>query len=113
VAFRPLAKALDSKVSEIEAMIYQVKNQSGQDPLNYPIKVNNQMAALSGVIGSTEARPTRQAIEVYEILNKELDGYLVALRRAWQELLPPVDNYLKSKGKSPIEVKAADVKRAM
>ena len=110
IAFRPLARALDAKASEIEALIYQVKNQSGQDPLNYPIRVNNQIAALAGVIGSTEARPTRQSIEVFTILDKELEGYLVQLRQVWKDLLPPVDNFLKEKGKAPIEVKPADVR---
>jgi len=112
-AFRPLAKALDNKASEIEAMIYQVKNQSGQDPLNYPIRVNNQMAALAGVIGSTEARPTKQSGVVFGILDKELEGYLVALSKVWKDLLPPVDAFLKEHGKAPIEVKAAETKRAM
>ena len=109
-AFRPLAKALDSKASEIEAKIYQVKNQSGQDPLNYPIRVNNQMAALAGVIGSTEARPTKQSIEVFDILDKELEGYLVELREVWKTYLPPVDAYLKAHGKQPIQVKPGEAR---
>jgi hypothetical protein len=109
-AFKPLSAALDAKITEIEALVYQVKNQSGQDPLNYPIRVNNQIAAMSGVIGSTEARPTKQSIEVFGILDKELEVYLVSLRKAWKELLPPVDAFLKQKGKAPIEVKPADVK---
>ncbi len=108
--YRPLAKALDDKIAEVEAEVYQVKNQSGQDPLNYPIRVNNQIAGLAGVVGSTEAKPTKQSLEVFGILNKELEGYLVELRKAWKELLPPVDNYLVKKGKKPIEVKATDVR---
>ncbi len=107
-AFRPLARALDTKASEIEAKIYQVKNQSGQDPLNYPIRVNNQIAGLAGVIGSTEARPTQQSVQVFDILDKELEGYLVELRRVWKELLPPVDAFLKGKGKAPIDVRPAE-----
>ena len=64
-----------ARISEIEAKVYQVKNQSGQDPLNYPIRVNNQIAALSGVVGSSEARPTKQSVTVFNILDKELEGY--------------------------------------
>ena len=37
---------LDKDASAVEADIYQVKNQSGQDPLNFPIKVNNRLANL-------------------------------------------------------------------
>ncbi len=108
--FKPLAAALDAKITEVEALVYQVKNQSGQDPLNYPIKVNNQIAALSGVVGSTEARPTKQSVEVFNLLNAELEGYMVELRKAWKELLPPVDAFLKEKGKPAIEVKPNDVR---
>jgi hypothetical protein len=107
--YAKLVKALDAKISEMEAQIYQVKNQSGQDPLNYPIKVNNQIAALAGVVGSTEARPTKQSVVVYDTLSKELEVYLVELRKAYKELLPPIDEILKKHGLPAIEVKAGDV----
>jgi hypothetical protein len=48
-----VAKSLDefaSALSAIENEIYQVKLQSSQDPLNFPIKLNNKIAALQGVI---------------------------------------------------------------
>ncbi len=68
--------ALTEQLSAVEAEIYQVKNKSGQDPLNYPIKLNNQIAALSGVVASTEAKPTAQSFEVYKILAAALDAEL-------------------------------------
>ena len=107
--YAQLVKTLDTKISEMEAQIYQVKNQSGQDPLNYPIKVNNQIAALAGVVGSTEARPTKQSVVVYDTLSKELEVSLVELRKAYKELLPPIDAILKKHGLPAIEVKAGDV----
>jgi hypothetical protein len=60
----------------VEEEIYQVRNQSGQDPLNYPIKLNNQIAALSGVVASAEAKPTKQSQEVFELLSGLLDAEL-------------------------------------
>ena len=79
---------LTEQLSAVEAEIYQVKNKSGQDPLNYPIKLNNQIAALSGVVASTEAKPTAQSYEVYKILAAALDaelGKLTALLGAGLE----------------------------
>ena len=32
---------LTAKASEVEQWIYQVLNEAGQDPLNFPIRVNN------------------------------------------------------------------------
>ena len=110
--YAALIKSLDAKISEIEAKIYQVKNRSGQDPLNYPIRVNNQIAALAGVVGSTDARPTKQSYQVFDILTKELEGYLVELRQAWKDLLPPIDDILKKNGQPAIEVKPGETKSA-
>jgi hypothetical protein len=109
--YATLIKSLDARISEIEAKIYQVKNRSGQDPLNYPIKVNNQIAALAGVVGGADARPTKQSYVVFDILTKELEGYLVELRAAWKDLLPPIDELLKKHGQPAIEVKPGDAKK--
>ena len=108
--YATLIKSLDTKISELEAKIYQVKNRSGQDPLNYPIRVNNQIAALAGVVGGTDARPTKQSLVVFDLLTKELEVYLVDLRKAWKDMLPPIDEILKRHGKPQIEVKPADAK---
>jgi len=98
-------QALDARIGELEAKIYQVKNQSAQDPLNYPIRVNNQIAALASVVGSTEARPTTQSKQVFDLLTKELGVYLVELRAAWKTLLPPIDAIRQKHGLPAIEVK--------
>jgi hypothetical protein len=74
-----LATALETQLSAVEEEIYQVKNRSGQDPLNYPIKLNNQLAALAGVAGSAEARPTAQSYEVFKVLSEQLDAQLKRL----------------------------------
>ncbi len=71
---------LTEQLSAVEAEIYQVKNKSSQDPLNYPIKLNNQIAALSGVVASAEAKPTAQSYQVYKILAAALDSELGKLK---------------------------------
>jgi hypothetical protein len=67
-----MTRALDAELSAVEEEIYQVRNRGGQDPLNYPIKLNNQIAALSGVVASAEAKPTKQSYEVFELLSAQL-----------------------------------------
>src|SRR5439155_11010357 len=78
-ALDKLSAALEAQLSEVEGEIYQVKNRSGQDPLNYPIKLNNQIAALMFVAGGAEARPTAQSYEVFRILSEQLDVQLKKL----------------------------------
>jgi hypothetical protein len=78
-ALENLAGPLESQLSAVEETIYQVKNRSGQDPLNYPIRLNNQIAALGGDAGGAEARPTAQSVEVFGMLSADLDAQLKRL----------------------------------
>jgi photosystem II stability/assembly factor-like uncharacterized protein len=86
-----LTAPLVARLEAIEGELYQVRNRSSQDPLNYPIQLNNEIAALAGVVGSTEAKPTAQSYEVFRQLSARLDGQLEALRAALARLLPPVN----------------------
>jgi len=74
-------KALLKQLSEIEENLYQVKNQSSQDPLNFPIKVNNRLAALERSVESGDARPTDSSYKVFGELSKELQKYLDDLNK--------------------------------
>lgn len=53
-----------SAISDIEKELYQTQNQSGQDPLNFPIRLNNKLAHLNSVAGTGDYRPTDGAEEV-------------------------------------------------
>ena len=71
--------ALNKNLTAIEETLYQTKNQSNQDPLNYPIRLNNKLAALGGVVGSAEAAPTAQSYAVYDELVTQIDAQLQKL----------------------------------
>lgn len=66
-------------VKEIEETLYQTKNQSGQDPLNFPIRLNNKLAAVGGVAAGGDFRPTDQAYVVRDLLVAKIDEQLAAL----------------------------------
>ena len=72
------ASDLDKKLTEVEQELYQIKNQSSQDPLNFPIKLNNRLAALLGVVQETDAGPTKQSNVVYEGLASEANAQIRA-----------------------------------
>ena len=63
---------LVAALSEVEGEIYQVKNQSGQDPLNFPIKVNNRLASLMSMINSGDGKPIGNAEAIFTALSSEL-----------------------------------------
>jgi photosystem II stability/assembly factor-like uncharacterized protein len=72
--FKDRAKKLDQQMTAIEEALIQTKSKSGQDPLNYGLKLNNQMAALGGEIDGFDAAPTQQAYEVYNQLAPQIDA---------------------------------------
>jgi hypothetical protein len=57
---------------------YQTKLRAGEDPLNFPIKLNDKIAALHGVIESVDGKPTDQAFEVYDLLAGQLQVHVQA-----------------------------------
>lgn len=73
---KPAADALTTRLTEVEGEIYQYRNRSSQDPLNFPIKLNNKLAALQGVVEAGDGAPTVQSLAVYEELSGRLDQAL-------------------------------------
>jgi photosystem II stability/assembly factor-like uncharacterized protein len=69
------ADALTANLSAVESKLYQVKNQSGQDPLNFPIQINNKLASVLSMVGNGDGRPTSQAPIILDELTVELKGY--------------------------------------
>jgi hypothetical protein len=78
-----VVKALDefaAALSAIESEIYQVKLQSSQDPLNFPIKLNNRIGALGRSVSTGDARPTASSYTVFRELSAQLDVELKQLQ---------------------------------
>ncbi|MEE4154809.1 MAG: glycosyl hydrolase [Erythrobacter sp.] len=100
--------ALDERISAVEGRIYQVRNRSRQDPLNYPIMLNDKLAGLIGTVESAEARPTDQTREVFAMLSARLDRELAELERVLATELPALNERLREAGLEPIERRALD-----
>jgi hypothetical protein len=66
-------KELDEKLTSVEDELIQTKSESGQDPINYPPKLDNQFAYLHGKVDSQDARPTEGSYQRFEDLKKLLD----------------------------------------
>lgn len=95
--------ALISKIEAVEMEIYQTKLQAGQDALNYPIKLNNKLAALVAVVQSGDGKPTKQSYEVFEMLSGQLQVQLDLLKGVWAKELAAFNQLLNSGGFKPIE----------
>ncbi|PYR92741.1 MAG: glycosyl hydrolase [Acidobacteria bacterium] len=68
--------ALTEKLTDVEGEIYQFRNRSNQDPLNFPIRLNNKLAALQGIVESGDYKPTDQSYAVFKELAAALEKQL-------------------------------------
>jgi hypothetical protein len=86
------------KISVVEEAIYQVKNVSGQDPLNFPIKLNNRLAYLQKSTESGDGLPTQGQLDVFALLKGELDEELATLEQIIASDLSKVNETLTRNG---------------
>ncbi len=75
---------LRDNLSTLEQEIYQVRNRANEDPLNFPIKINNQIAALARTVETGDNPPTAQDYEVYKLLTGRLD----VIKKRFDNTLP-------------------------
>ncbi|MBK6760008.1 MAG: glycosyl hydrolase [Ignavibacteria bacterium] len=75
-----LAKKITDSLTTIENALVQTKAKAFQDLLNYPVKLNNKIASLSSVAASADRRPTQQTYDLFEVLGKDADEQLTALK---------------------------------
>jgi hypothetical protein len=99
--------ALRAKLTEVEEAVYQVRNRSGQDPLNFPIKLNNKIGHLLEVIeGGQDAKPTDQTYAAFKELSAELEVQLAKLKLALATDLPAFNKQLTDANLQPVSLDA-------
>jgi hypothetical protein len=67
------AKTLKDKLEAVEADMTQMQGEGGQDALNFPGRMDNQLIALYGSITGPERRMGSPALERYKDLKPEAD----------------------------------------
>jgi photosystem II stability/assembly factor-like uncharacterized protein len=87
---------LNSKLQAVEEELYQTKNQSSQDPLNFPIRLNNKLAALGSIVASADAQPTESSYALYEELATKIDAQLRQLNQVMSEDLKSFNNLVRT-----------------
>ncbi len=73
-------KELKRKLAQIEEELFQVKAKDQLDTLDYPMKLDAQLASLALVVASAAAPPTRQSEQVFKELVSRADVQIGKLR---------------------------------
>lgn len=75
------AKSLSERLDAIEGELLQMKIQSFQDSLNFPVKLNAKLSSLIGMVSNADAAPTKQAGQLFESLGEQVDKQIAALEK--------------------------------
>ncbi|MEZ4699899.1 MAG: glycosyl hydrolase [Rhodothermales bacterium] len=94
-AIEEAGDALLEQLKAIEETLYQTKNRSGQDPLNYPIRLNNKLAAVVGTVEQGEFRPTDQQVAVRDALTQQIEEQLERFEQLMEQALPAFNKLVR------------------
>ena len=75
------SKTLKEEFTKIEEALYQTQNRSGQDPLNFPIRLTNKLGHLNALVGMGDFAPTDQDIAVKDELTAQIKTQLDAFNK--------------------------------
>jgi hypothetical protein len=94
-AIRTAARSLDQKMTPIEEELVQVKSRASEDPLNYPIKLNNRLAALGSIVEAADAAPTPQDQAFFDELKPLIEAQLAKWDQVLKTDVPAFNNVVK------------------
>ncbi|HEY9361799.1 MAG TPA: hypothetical protein VIQ00_00955 [Chitinophagaceae bacterium] len=99
------ADSINKHMTNIEETLYQTKAKSGQDVLNYPIRLNDKIGGVYDAAASGNMAPSKQARDVFAELSKQVDTELTKLRQIVNEEVPAFNRMIIEKALPVIAVK--------
>jgi photosystem II stability/assembly factor-like uncharacterized protein len=104
-SIKKMADSLNRQMTKIEEALYQTKAKSGQDVLNYPIRLNDKIAGLYGVAASGQNPPSKQVRDVFTELSGEADAQLAKLKKIMDTGLKSLNQLINEKQVPVIGIK--------
>ncbi len=105
---KKMADSLNKQMTKVEEALYQTKSKSGQDVLNFPIRLNDKIAGLYGVASSGQNPPSKQAREAFADLGGQADVQLAKLKKIMDTDLKSLNRMINEKQLPVIGVKSED-----
>lgn len=102
---KEMGKSINKELTDIEENLYQTKNRSGQDPLNYPIRLNNKLAHLNSLMAVGDFKPTDSAREFKQEVTASIDAELDKLNQIYEQAIPEFNEGVRNLEWNPVEAK--------
>lgn len=94
---KAMGDSINKQLTAVEETLYQTKAKSGQDVLNYPIRLNDKLSGVFDVANSGNASPSKQAKDVYADLAAEIDVQLTKLKGLKEKDIPAFNALIREK----------------
>ena len=85
--------------------MYQTKNRSSQDPLNFPVQLNDKLGNLMEVVDGGDFPPTSQAYAVRDMLFELIDAELAKWQTIQEQQMPALNKMIRDLGVDVVRVK--------
>jgi hypothetical protein len=87
--------SLNKMMTSIEESLHQTKAKSGQDVLNYPIRLDDKISGLYDVAAAGFAAPSQQVKEAYAELAKQADVQLAKFKSIKEKDVPALNAVIR------------------
>jgi seryl-tRNA synthetase len=94
---KTMADSINKRFTKIEEALYQTKAKSEEDVLNYPIRINDQVAGIYDYAASGNYAPTQQVKEAFSFLSAKADAELSELKIIIDTDLPKFNALIREK----------------
>lgn len=102
---KQMADSINRQLTAIEEKLHQTKAKSGQDVLNYPIRLNDKISGVFDMANSGNMAPSKQARDVFADLSAQADAELAKLKTIMDQDVPKFNQLVREKALPVIRVK--------
>jgi hypothetical protein len=102
---RDLSAQIDSSMTNVEEALYQTKSRSAQDPLNFPVRLNDKLANVMGLNADGDFPPTKQSQEVRDYLFGLIDEQLNKWKAIREREVPALNKLIREAAVDAIRLK--------
>jgi photosystem II stability/assembly factor-like uncharacterized protein len=111
--FQKITKPMLKNLDDLEQNLLQNKAKAMQDLLAYPIRLNDKMAGIAGVVSSADTKPTKASHDVFNDISSKIDKTSEKLKKIVEEDVPAFNNMVKQNQLPAINLKQKKVGTAL
>ncbi|OYU93479.1 MAG: glycosyl hydrolase, partial [Bacteroidetes bacterium B1(2017)] len=111
--FQKITKPMLKNLDDLEQSLLQNKAKAVQDLLAYPIRLNDKIAGIAGVVSSADTKPTKASHDVFNDISNKIDKTSEKLKKIVEEDVPAFNNLVKQNQLPAINLKQKKVGTAL